>query len=82
MNNMEAKSDSSVFVTEPLKRDLATILQIAWRRYTELFGESPHGTLKQMNALVVLMKLDAFVDGIANHAVAISSKSTRHGDDE
>ena len=29
-----------------------------------------HGTLKQMQALVELMKLDSFVDGIANHAVA------------
>lgn len=63
-------AEPSAFVTNALKRDLAAILQIAWRRYTELLGEPPHGTLKQMQALVELMRLDAFADGIANHAIA------------
>lgn len=37
------------------KRKLAADIQIAWWKYTELFGEAPHGTLKQLNALVELL---------------------------
>jgi len=31
-----------------------TALAAAWKRYCELFGEEPHGTIKQMGALLEL----------------------------
>ena len=66
----EGKDKSpSVFVTDSLKRDLAVQMQIGWRRYTELFGIEPHGTMPQLLAMINLMHLDQLVDGIANHAV-------------
>ena len=34
---------------------LARDLTQAWQRYVELFGEPPHGTAKQMAALVELL---------------------------
>lgn len=57
-------------LTEAQKRDLANILHVAWGGYTELLGEPPHGTIPQLNALVELMRLDDFVRGIGNKAVA------------
>ena len=42
-------------LTEYQKHDLAVALNIGWRKYSELFGEPPHGTLQQMKALVELI---------------------------
>lgn len=36
-------------------KPLVPQLQRAWKRYTDLFGEPPHGTEKQLSALVALM---------------------------
>lgn len=33
----------------------AGTLAVAWKRYTDLFGEPPHGTEKQMGALLALI---------------------------
>lgn len=39
------------------KMDLAVALHSAWKKYTELLGEPPHGTLPQMKALVEFVHL-------------------------
>lgn len=36
------------------KRSLAKALEIAWRRYTKTFGAPPHGTYRQLRALLEL----------------------------
>lgn len=33
---------------------LAESLNSAWRKYSELFGEPPHGTIKQLTAMLTL----------------------------
>lgn len=57
-------------LTETQKKDLANIIHVAWKRYAYLFGEPPHGTLKQMQAMVELMRMEDLVKGIENRAVA------------
>lgn len=57
-------------MTERLKSELVTTLYDAWQKYAEVFGEPPHGTLKQLNALVELLALEAIVAEISNRAVA------------
>ena len=61
------------------KKDLANILQIGWRRYTELFAEPPHGTQKQMQALVELMHADLciWVAGVRNRPPFSDAQGTR-----
>ncbi len=57
-------------LTDAQKHDLACVIQSAWKRYTENFGEDPHGTLPQLKALVELMSLADLLTGIRNKAVA------------
>ena len=38
--------------------ELADKLHHGWKRYVELFGEPPHGTLRQIRAMLELCKLD------------------------
>jgi hypothetical protein len=38
--------------------ELGRMLSDGWRKYTELFGEVPHGTEKQMRTLCLLSRLD------------------------
>lgn len=42
-------------MTKKEEGQLAEALHSAWKRYSALFGESPHGTLPQMRALVHLL---------------------------
>jgi hypothetical protein len=52
----EFKAYALVASTLPTTKDgLASAMHTAWRRYTDLFGEPPHGTLPQIKALVELM---------------------------
>jgi hypothetical protein len=44
-------------LTESQKEELSNSLADAWEKYTWLFGEPPHGTKQQMQALVELVKL-------------------------
>lgn len=39
------------------KDEMASALHVAWGRYKWLFGEEPHGTLKQIKALVGLVHM-------------------------
>jgi hypothetical protein len=61
---MPRKPPISELVTVARKRHLADLLHVAWARYVDLLGEPPHGTLLQIRALVELMKIDDFIDGI------------------
>lgn len=38
--------------------NVAAHLSDGWRRYVELFGEPPHGTIKQFLALLELSSVD------------------------
>ena len=58
-------------MTDSQKCDLATALHVAWKKYYELFGESPHGTLKQIGALVELATLDDLATGIGQRAICL-----------
>ena len=45
--------------TEPLdKQNVAAFLSDGWRRYTELYGEPPHGTIRQILAMLELSYMD------------------------
>ncbi len=57
-------------LTEQQIHDLATSLQVGWRRYTELLGEPPHGTLDQIKAMLVLTPLESLILGIQNKVLA------------
>ena len=70
MTDEDRSGMSSVYVTDALKFDLSCKLEIAWRRYVDLFGEPPHGTMKQMQALVELLNINELANGVANHAIA------------
>ncbi len=35
-----------------IERKIADKIFIAWRKYTELFGQTPHGTKKQIEAML------------------------------
>lgn len=37
------------------EQEVAQALQESWKTYTEFFGEPPHGTEKQLNALAVFV---------------------------
>lgn len=47
---------------EHQKEQFAVCIQEGWRRYRELLGEDPHGTLRQIRALVDLMPLHQLQD--------------------
>lgn len=53
-----------------IRRELAVLLHDAWKRYTDAFNEPPHGTTKQMNCLVKLLRLDDLVKGIERRAIS------------
>lgn len=54
-----AERDRQIAGREALdKENLAAHLQIGWRRYVELLGEPPHGTLNQLRAMLELCRLD------------------------
>jgi hypothetical protein len=46
----------------------AKSLVIAWKKYVNLFGESPHGTEKQMAALLVFVESEELFDGLKDSA--------------
>jgi len=56
-------------LTESQKHDLATALQVAWRKYCNLFGEPPHGTLPQMKAFIEFVHIEPLIGGIQNKAI-------------
>ena len=70
-------SDNEYMLTDAQKLDLANILQCAWKRYSEGFGEAPHGTQKQMRALVEFMRLDGLVRGIVSRYIALEHLGDR-----
>ena len=42
---------------------LAEVLNRGWRRYAELFGEEPHGTVRQITAMLSLCpEISAYID--------------------
>ena len=50
------------------KDELASDIRHAWRRYTDLFGEPPHGTLPQIKALVALMPTKTADSPVLEHS--------------
>lgn len=58
-------------LTENQKLDLAKALQIGWRKYTDLLGEPPHGTEKQLAALIELVPLSSIIQGISQRAISL-----------
>lgn len=54
---------------EAQKHDLAIAIRLGWVRYTELFGEPPHGTEKQIKAMLELVHLEGLIRGIQNRAI-------------
>lgn len=50
-------------MTNVQKETLAKKLNNGWRRYVELFGEPPHGTEKQLAALLELSDLTTWWAG-------------------
>ena len=42
-------------MTRREQQQLAIRLEIAWDKYVKLFGEVPHGTARQLVALVALL---------------------------
>jgi len=57
-------------MTAEQKTGLANALAVGWKRYTDLFGEPPHGTKEQLAALLELTQLDDLARGIGNKAIA------------
>ncbi len=57
-------------VTDTQKAQLAIALHEAWKSYTKLLGEPPHGTLKQLSALVEFVHIEGMVSSIEKKAVA------------
>lgn len=51
-------------LTDSQKSDLSVAIHLAWVKYRIFFGESPHGTLPQIKALVELMRLEVLLSGI------------------
>ncbi len=53
MKKPKKESAIAIVKADPLL-DFAVELSTAWARYTDLFGQVPHGTEKQMAALLEL----------------------------
>ena len=49
-----ADSGGPIWHPSSANQKRATELAAAWKKYVELFGEPPHGTERQMGALIVL----------------------------
>lgn len=43
-------------------------LQAAWRKYRDLFGEDPHGTMPQLNAMLEFIQAPETITISLNHA--------------
>lgn len=56
-------------LTEPQKRLLAKNLHTAWSKYQTIFGEPPHGTLNQLNAMVEFLDATELIQSISKDAV-------------
>lgn len=59
------------------KNDIASRLVVAWSKYVQLFGESPHGTEKQLRALTRLMPPPARQENLLGRETDLANDSIK-----